>query len=234
MNKEYTFMVIDDIVGIPRYDPDEFSRWMGDDLVNRTKMKDKEELIDDTVLLEWLKSIDKYLPKTKKMKKYEEIKEAKTRYYAPDKFSRWLGDEVIRPRYDPDDLVNRPKMKKYLKNVKVGDKLWSSMYGWGRVIDLVKGEYPIVMDSSGAYTFKGYFHVDDEYPSLFFEEVPIPLTAMHRLGVDDKVLVRDNEEYNWTKAHFAKFSEGRILTWGISGTSWSGKAHLSWNYWKLP
>ena len=69
-----------------------------------------------------------------------------------------------------------------------------------------------------------------------FSEYKEPEVDWSKVKVDTPILVRDNEDEEWTKRYFAEFIDGIVYTWGGGTTSWkaSGEyAVISWKYAKL-
>lgn len=67
-------------------------------------------------------------------------------------------------------------------NAKVGDKVWSSVRGYGKIIAVHNEnnfEYPldVVFDDgiTRTYTFDGKYKTDYNYPTLFWNEFHIPI-----------------------------------------------------------
>lgn len=55
-----------------------------------------------------------------------------------------------------------------------------------------------------------------------------------KVKVDTPILVRDNEDKDWLKRHFAKYEDGKVFTWVNGATSWStSETSTRWNYAKL-
>ena len=54
-----------------------------------------------------------------------------------------------------------------------------------------------------------------------------------KVVVDTPILVRDGENENWLKRHFAKYENGIIYAWDDGSTSWTGCYTITWNYAKL-
>ena len=56
-----------------------------------------------------------------------------------------------------------------------------------------------------------------------------------KVKVDTPVLVRDDEDGEWQKRHFARFKNGKVYAWHDGLTSWSaiGECERSWKYAKL-
>lgn len=56
-----------------------------------------------------------------------------------------------------------------------------------------------------------------------------------KVPVDTPILVRDYENREWTRRYFARYVDGRVLTWSAGATSWSTdyKGVVPWQYAKL-
>lgn len=54
-----------------------------------------------------------------------------------------------------------------------------------------------------------------------------------KVPVDTKVFVRDSENGEWYKRHFAKYEDGKVYVWDDGKTSFSSKYNHSWNCVKL-
>ena len=65
------------------------------------------------------------------------------------------------------------------------------------------------------------------------EEYEEPETDWSKVPVDTPILVRDNENEEWLKRHFAKCEWGTIYSWNGGKTSWSKECMTSWRYAKL-
>lgn len=66
-------------------------------------------------------------------------------------------------------------------NAKIGDRVWSSIYGWGEINDIYDGSILKVIFTDESKTVETYFTVDgkhnigDKYPTLFWNEFHIPI-----------------------------------------------------------
>ena len=60
-----------------------------------------------------------------------------------------------------------------------------------------------------------------------------PKVDWTKVPVDTKILVRDYEEENWTKRHFAKYEDGKIYVYDGGKTSFTTNSVSSWRYGKL-
>ena len=75
-----------------------------------------------------------------------------------------------------------------------------------------------------------------EWANSEYVEPPVDWS---KVAVDTPILVRDNNEQDWRKQHFAGYKNGRILTWSGGRTSWTSaitptiKVIHHWNQGKL-
>ena len=60
-----------------------------------------------------------------------------------------------------------------------------------------------------------------------------PENYWSKVAVDTPILVRDGENENWLKRHFAKYENGIVYAWDNGSTSWTGCCTITWNYAKL-
>lgn len=63
-----------------------------------------------------------------------------------------------------------------------------------------------------------------------------PPVDWSKVPVDTPILVRDHENCEWTRRHFAKIKNGTVFTWYHGATSWSAEGDSdieSWKYAKL-
>lgn len=130
--------------------------------------------------------------------------------------------------------------KEMFSDAKIGDKVWDFQNGWGVIVDLDSGDYPIIVEfHAGAvvsYTTRGHFHSDGANPSLFWDVVrfEVPPKPPARLDVDDKVVVW-SDECGKTNRHFSHFSKDGVLHTFYGGrTSFTSEGHYSaWENWEL-
>ena len=68
------------------------------------------------------------------------------------------------------------------------------------------------------------------------EDYEEPEIDWNEVKVDTPILVRNSEDEEWRKRHFAKCEcKGRLIyTWRGSGTSWTEDDMCVWNFAKLP
>lgn len=68
-----------------------------------------------------------------------------------------------------------------------------------------------------------------------FSEYKKPKVDWSKVKVDTPILVKDTEEGEWRKRHFARFKNGKVYAWHDGLTSWSaiGECEHGWKYAKL-
>ena len=129
------------------------------------------------------------------------------------------------------------------EHAKVGDQVWSYTNGYGIIIKITGGDFPINVrfdDGRGQnyFTIDGKRFKTDENPILFWDKIEfeIPEKTLPNIETDTKVLVWDNIGDTKEKRHFKKFSEyGTIFCFPDGKTSWSCKYNNEeeWNFWEL-
>lgn len=66
------------------------------------------------------------------------------------------------------------------------------------------------------------------------EEYEEPETDWSKVAVDTPILVRNYEDFVWSKRHFAKYENGDVYAWSSGRTSWSQERDMvRWKYAKL-
>ena len=68
------------------------------------------------------------------------------------------------------------------------------------------------------------------------EDYEEPEVDWSKVEVDTPILVRDSENTEWLKKHFAKYKDGIVYVWNLGRTSWSAtndKDVSAWQYAKL-
>ena len=68
------------------------------------------------------------------------------------------------------------------------------------------------------------------------EEYEEPETDWSKVAVDTPILVRDNENAEWIRRHFAKYENGDVYAWRDAYTSWTTSYTddvTRWKYAKL-
>ena len=106
-------------------------------------------------------------------------------------------------------------------------------------VDRVSKDYPVIALISGGGGEGLTAHTAD---GLYLGGVGgsdrdlMPIPRLEDLAVDTPLLVRDDEDAEWAKRHFAKAVAGRATCWNSGATSWSAEPYdtIAWNFWKLP
>ena len=60
-----------------------------------------------------------------------------------------------------------------------------------------------------------------------------PEVDWSKVAVDTPIFVRQTEDGEWLRRHFAKYEGGIVYTWKDSRTSWSEDCMTGWDYGKL-
>lgn len=63
------------------------------------------------------------------------------------------------------------------------------------------------------------------------QEYVEPPVDWSKVPVDTKILVRDSEDGEWEKRHFAKFEDGKIFAWANCTTSFTAKSFDDVTWW---
>lgn len=71
-----------------------------------------------------------------------------------------------------------------------------------------------------------------EWANSEYVEPPVDWS---KVAVDTPILVRNHENCEWTRRHFAKIKNGTVFAWRGGATSWSedDEETISWKYAKL-
>ena len=67
-----------------------------------------------------------------------------------------------------------------------------------------------------------------------YEEPEEPEIDWSKIKIDTPVLVKNKENEEWKKRHFAKYEFGRVHVWNNGSTSWSANCMYDYKYAKLP
>lgn len=65
------------------------------------------------------------------------------------------------------------------------------------------------------------------------EDYEEPEVDWSKVEVDTPILVRDYEDQEWERKHFAKYEDGAVYAWGSGETSWTSGCMIRWKYAKL-
>lgn len=135
------------------------------------------------------------------------------------------------------------KENEMFRDVKISERLYSFEYGWGVVISINKGKFPLQLQFdhsivSFAYTFDGKGTRMAKNQTLFWDEVKfdIPKKPMPDIDIDTRVLVWDEGDEGKKRMHFKGFTEtGRVKCFSGGNTSWTSwdDEGVEWDYWEL-
>lgn len=65
------------------------------------------------------------------------------------------------------------------------------------------------------------------------EEYQEPEVDWSKVNVDDLILVRDGDDEEWNRAHFACYKDGKVHAWSGGKTSWTASSYMHWMQAKL-
>ena len=65
------------------------------------------------------------------------------------------------------------------------------------------------------------------------EEYEEPEVDWSKVKVDTPILVKNSEDEEWHKRHFAKYKNGNVYAWSDGLTSWTAYDKMVWKYTKL-
>ena len=67
----------------------------------------------------------------------------------------------------------------------------------------------------------------------YLEEYKESETDWNQIEVDTPILVKNSEDEEWRKRHFAKYKNGNVYAWSDGLTSWTAYDKMVWKYAKL-
>ena len=94
-------------------------------------------------------------------------------------------------------------MKSDLREVEVGDKIWTIQHGWVEVIRVDEDDYPIFAGEE-YYRIDGKLDENHKYPSAF-TEYPFKEQVIEK---DTPVWFRDHRDENWMVGYYSHLEEG--------------------------
>ena len=124
-------------------------------------------------------------------------------------------------------------MKLHGTELKVGDRVWSIIHGWGS-LDSINDYAMYIQYGIGLYTSHDLIHAEKIF---FWNEFKIPKEAFIKplpdLTVDTKVIVWNNNMAKF-KRHFKEFnSRGEIICFDYGKTSFTTTDIDRWDNWEL-
>lgn len=89
--------------------------------------------------------------------------------------------------------------------------------------------------SNCAFNPHGKGYCNDAIEKWANSEYVEPPVDWSKVAVDTPILVRDHENCEWTRRHFAKIKNGTVFAWRGGTTSWSedDEETIPWKYAKL-
>lgn len=120
-----------------------------------------------------------------------------------------------------------------------------------QILDIALSGGSIALDKDGKFNRCGFISCKDcVFKMISSDEKPCnvkikewseqkyvePHVDWSKVPVDTKVYVRDYENGSWFPRYFARFENGKILTWNDGATSFSAKSVddvAKWNHGKL-
>ena len=126
------------------------------------------------------------------------------------------------------------------KNARVGDKVWSFVDGWGRIIEIKSGSFPINVEfednGKEDFSIEGKKLHEEKYPTLFWDEIvfEVPKKQLPDLKVDTQVIVWHTGGTKY-RMHFKEFDDGgNIICFADGATFWSARRVTdAWGNWEL-
>lgn len=116
-------------------------------------------------------------------------------------------------------------MKSDLREVKVGDRIWTIHEGWTKVIKIDNDEPYYVIDTENeTYTIDGKSKKGDKHPSAFLE-YPFKQQPIEK---DTIVWFRDSEDENWMVGYYSHFEKGQHVCFIDSKKSTETDRTISW------
>jgi hypothetical protein len=123
--------------------------------------------------------------------------------------------------------------------INVGDKVWDSRFGWSEVISIYNRKMYEIETNFNCYMSDGKYHIEDKFPTLFWNEFEAPegafIKPLPKLRVDTKVLVWNDGDTVKLKRHFSHFYDDEIYCFINGVTGWTTKNAIttSWDNWEL-
>lgn len=128
------------------------------------------------------------------------------------------------------------------KTARIGDRVWHLEYGWGVVVDITAGDYPIAVDFENDYyevverfTFEGKFRLAPFNQTLFWDEIEIiaPSKPLPNLPVDTRIIIWNaGEKHNRYFSHFD--DNGNAVCFAGGSDSWTSDGEVAtWTRWEL-
>lgn len=111
-----------------------------------------------------------------------------------------------------------------------------------QIINMAANDIKITVDKEGRLSdcraincndcaWRSYVKCRKKFREWLEQEYVEPTVDWSKVPVDTKILVRDSEDEEWKKRHFAKFEDGKIFAWTSGVTSFSSESSDSITWW---
>ena len=127
------------------------------------------------------------------------------------------------------------------REFKVGDRVWSLLFGWGTVKEKkCKDDYPIkvVFDSGRheSHTFDGFWSISNKNPSLFFAnqgKIEFDTDEPIELVDGQPIWVRDVDGQEWLERHFRRHGDSGVGVYCYKGGRSKHTSKGCETYWNI-
>jgi hypothetical protein len=139
------------------------------------------------------------------------------------------------------------RFEKYIQKFKLYQRVWSSEYGWGQVVEVnILEDRPlrVIFDDSSysrVFTLDGKIVASALRPSLFVNEVPLedwpdpdPVLDPTTLVEDQEIEVKLSEGEGWSKRKFAMMKNGAVWVYSTGKDSKTCKNMFKTVSFRLP
>lgn len=104
----------------------------------------------------------------------------------------------------------------------------------------IKGTFNVFFNERirSVYDCEAYRNMTDDRIMLLTtlwldEEYQEPEVDWSKVENNDPILVRDGDDEEWNRAHFACYKDGKVHAWSGGKTSWTASTYIYWMQAKL-
>lgn len=104
----------------------------------------------------------------------------------------------------------------------------------------IKGTFNVFFNERirSVYDCEAYRNMTDDRIMLLTtlwleEEYQEQVVDWSKVENDDLILVRDGDDEEWNRAHFAYYKNGKVYAWSGGKTSWTASSYMHWQQAKL-
>lgn len=104
----------------------------------------------------------------------------------------------------------------------------------------IKGTFNVFFNERirSVYDCEAYRNMTDDRIMLLTtlwleEEYQEQVVDWSKVENDDLILVRDGDDEEWNRAHFAYYKNGKVHAWSGGKTSWTASSYMYWQQAKL-